>query len=337
MSELLARTLARALPLFIRRCQDEARDRGVPEPLTDEQESPWPLLIDAVRSGEYRPLIAALRRHTRMDAPAAVLHAELSLLAESARTVYDGDPRDLPILLHEMDAVREILLHAATEAAYDALPIPPLVDALNRATGIVPFITTEYAPGQIICSREDRDPLLYIVRGGRIRLTEPLPDGRRVTLAILRAGDAFGTTDMRAHPQASAEAMTHSAVMLLHASGVPTLVRIAPEAANALVASFAAQLTTAHRMIGHALGHDTSTRLIALLLTLADAFGEPAGDDTTLITYPATHQDLAEMIGANRVTVTRKLTELQKADLIFPERRNMMLVNVAGLTTLLDE
>jgi len=111
----------------------------------------------------------------------------------------------------------------------------------------------------------------------------------------------------------------------------------APEAANAIIASLAAQLATAHRMIAHALGHDTSIRLIALLLTLADAFGEPASEGKTLITYPATHQDLAAMIGANRVTVTRKLTELQKADLIVPERRNMMLVDIPGLMAFLNE
>lgn len=339
MSELLARTLTRALPLFARRGREEARGLGIPEPFgTTGQESPWSLLIDAVRSGEYRPVGAAIRRaHARVNDPAMALHAELSLLAECVRAVYDGDPRDFAALLREMEALREILTHAATDAADDAIPAPPLVDALDRAVGIVPFITTEYAPGQTIRTREERDPLLYVVRSGRVRLAEPLPDGRMVTLAILRAGDVFGTTDARAPQRASAEAMTRSGVTLLHARCVPALVRIAPNAANALVASLAAQLSTAHRMIAHALGHDTSIRLIALLLALADAFGEPTGTGMMLLTYPATHQDLAAMIGANRVTVSRKLAELQQAALVIPERRNMMRVDVAGLTALLDE
>ena len=338
MSELLTRTLARALPLFARRWQDAARDRGIPEAfVTAGREPPWSLLIDAVRSGKYRPAATAIRRaHARMDDPAAVVHEEFSLLAECVRTVYDGDPRDFPALLREMDAVGDIVMHMAA-ASDDAIPAPPLVDALDRAVGIVPFTTIEYVPGQTVRTREDRDPLLYVVRSGRVRLMEPLPDGRMVTLAILREGDVFGTTDARTPQRASAEAMTHSSVMLLHASGVPALIRIVPEATNALVASFCAQLSTAHRMIAHALGHDTSTRLIALLLALADAFGEPANDGTTLIAYPATHQDLAAMIGANRVTVTRKLIDLQKADLIIPERRNMMRVDVASLAALLDE
>ena len=92
------------------------------------------------------------------------------------------------------------------------------------------------------------------MRNGRIRLIEPLPDGRRVTLAILRAGDLFGAADERTHAQANAEAMTHCSVSLLHARDLPALIRIAPEAADLIVASLAAQLATAHRMIGHILG-----------------------------------------------------------------------------------
>ncbi|MDQ6603595.1 MAG: Crp/Fnr family transcriptional regulator [Chloroflexota bacterium] len=337
MSELLARTLIRALPLFVQRWRDEGRDWGIPEPFRPaEQESPWSLLVDAVRSGEYRPAASAIRRdYAQVDDPDAALRAQTALLAECLRTAYDGDPRDLPTLLREMDAVWDILMHAKTDAAANPRPIPPLVDALDRAAGIVPFVTTDYAPGQTIGTRDDRDPVLHVIRSGRVRLAGALPDDRRVTLAILREGDCFGTTDTRAPARATAEAMTHSSVTLLHASDLPALVRIAPGAANAMVASFAAQLAAAHRMIVHALGHDTSVRLIALLLALADAFGEPTDDGTTLITYPATHQDLAAMIGANRVTVSRKLIELQKADLIIPERRNTMRVHVAGLVALL--
>ncbi len=337
MSELLAQTLRRALPLFERRWRDEAHDGVFPVPFVPvRQESPWALLVDAVRSGNYRPAASAIRQtYAHTGDPDAALRAQTSMLAECLRTVYDGNLRDLPMLLREMDAVRDILIHVATEEAANLLPAPPLVDALDRTAGIVPFVTTDYVPGQTVCTREDREPILYVLRSGRVRLREALPDGRMVTLAILREGDIFGTTDARAPAHAHAEAMTHSTVTLLHASGLPALVRIAPEAASAIVASLAAQLSAARQTIIHALGYDTSVRLIALLVALADAFGEPTDDGTTLITYPATHQDLAEMIGANRVTVTRKLTELQKADVVIPERRNMMRVDVSGLVALL--
>jgi CRP-like cAMP-binding protein len=339
MSELLARTLTRALPLFARRWQDEARERGLPGDSDAPQRGmPWPLLIDAVQSGEYRLALAAIRGGgAYTDDRTQEIWAQLSLLAECVRTAYDGDARDLPSLLREMENVRETLMAAArggAEAEGDTPP--PIIDALNRAAGIVPSVTTSYEPGEIICTPEDRDPLLYCVRSGHVRLTEPLPDGRMVTLSILRAGDVFGVVDAQLQRGISGEAMTHCDVTLLHGSQLSALVRIAPEAVHAVAASLVAQLRDARSLVAHALAHDTSVRLVTMLLTLAGAFGEAASDGKTLIAYSTTHQNLADMIGANRVTVTRRLIELQKADLIIPERRNMLLVDIPGLMALLN-
>jgi CRP/FNR family transcriptional regulator, cyclic AMP receptor protein len=341
MSELLARTLARALPLFARRWQDEAREREPPGHFdTPQPSAPWSLLVDAVRSGAYRPVIAAIRGGGAHDEERAhEAWSQLSLLAECVRTTYDGDPRDLPVLLREMESVREILTAAVqrgTETEHDAPP-PPIIDAMHRSMGIVPSVTIGYEPGETICTREDRDPILYCVRSGHVRLTEPLPDGRMVTLSILGAGGVFGTVDVPPRHGISAEAMTHCDVTLLHASQLSALVRIAPEAVHAVIASLTAQLRDARALVAHALAHDTSVRLVTILLTLADAFGEAASGGKTLIAYPTTHQNLADMIGANRVTVTRKLIELQKADLIVPERRNMLLVDASGLAGLLNQ
>jgi CRP/FNR family cyclic AMP-dependent transcriptional regulator len=341
MSELLTRTVERALPLFARRWENEVWESGIRERFDPAREdAPWSLLVDAVRSGTYRPAAAAIRRasaHT--DEPRTVVRAQLSLLAECVRIVYDGDARDLPTLLRELDAVQEILLSAMDrgEETEREAPRPPIIEALDRAAGIVPFVTTTYEPGQAIATREERDPILYCIRRGRVRLTGPLPDGRMVLLSILREGDVFGVADATTRRRTSALAMTHSEVTLLHGGALPALTRIAPAVVTTIIASLMAQLHDAHLLIEHVLAHDTSVRLVTLLRTLADAFGEPAREGKTLITHPATHQDLADMIGANRVTVTRKLLELQKAGLIIPERRNMMRVDLPGLAALLND
>lgn len=341
MSELLARTLARALPLFVQRAEEEEADRSPYPSGAAEPGEAWSLLVEAARSGEYRTASAAIRRlHARAEDPAEVAWSHLSLLAECVRTAYDGDPRDLPALLREMDGVRETVIAGVREGENmepaSAPPLPPIIAALDRAAGLVPFVTADYAPGQVICTREDRDPILYCLRSGHVRLTAPLPDDRRVTISILGAGAVFSAAGAPARQGIDAAAMTHSAVTLLHERAVPALVRVAPEAMHALLAALAAQLHDAHRLVTHALAHDTSVRLVTLLLVLADAFGEPASGGETLITYPTTHQDLAEMIGANRVTVTRKLTELQQQGLTLPERRNTLLVDVPGLAALMD-
>ena len=58
-------------------------------------------------------------------------------------------------------------------------------------------------------------------------------------------------------------------------------------------------------------------RLYRTLLELAREFGRsPDGRKSVVIDMPLTHQRLADMIGSNRVTVTRKLLELQKRGVI---------------------
>ena len=189
---------------------------GITPPPISRTRDIGPLLVEAMRSGEYRPVAAAIRENRiAIGNNAQEMWARLTLLAECVRAAYDGDPHDLPMLLREMEDVWETLIVAAqSDAEADGDRPPPIIDALNRATGIVPFVTTGYEPGQTICTQEDRDPILYCVRSGHVRLTEPLPDGRMVTLSILRAGGIFGTMDAQMQPGISADAMTHSDITL---------------------------------------------------------------------------------------------------------------------------
>jgi len=60
---------------------------------------------------------------------------------------------------------------------------------------------------------------------------------------------------------------------------------------------------------------------------LAKSFGRPTADGMTAISLPLTHQSLANMIGSNRVTVTRKLLELQETGLVRSLGRNSIAVN----------
>ena len=53
----------------------------------------------------------------------------------------------------------------------------------------------------------------------------------------------------------------------------------------------------------------------------------PTADGLTAITLPLTHQSLANMIGSNRVTVTRKLLELQEQGAVRSLGRNSIAVS----------
>ncbi len=365
MSAVLAETIARALPLFQRRWMEKARSMGyaadsfVANPQrVQRQEAYWSHLVDAVRSGDYRPFVTMVQRESanqlRKQGISAtnehlqqIAYAQTSLMAECVREAFDGSPRELPGVLREMEVVRDIFMNAilsgaSNEAsvALDAALPPPIITAVDKASGIVRFVTTLYEPGQMIYSPDDNDHILYIVRSGRVRLYEVLPDGRMITLSVLGKGDVFGvlntgkkSDDLR---RAFAESMTRTSLTLIHESGLQTLIAHAPEVAGQIIASLSTQLLDLQLLIENVLARDTSVRLIYIILKLAESFGELGENGMTVINFSITHQDLANMIGSNRVTVTRKLLELQKDNLIVPERRNTIAVNARALRELVD-
>ena len=84
-----------------------------------------------------------------------------------------------------------------------------------------------------------------------------------------------------------------------------------------MISNFARRLTESQVLIEDLMNNSINLRLYRTLLELAREFGRtPRAENSVVIDVPLTHQRLADMTGSNRVTVTRKLLELQKRGLI---------------------
>ena len=68
------------------------------------------------------------------------------------------------------------------------------------------------APDQLLHADPDT---AYLVRLGRLRVSEFLPDGREVTRAVLQAGALFRTGDTPSDPEADIYDLDHIVVMAL--------------------------------------------------------------------------------------------------------------------------
>jgi CRP/FNR family transcriptional regulator len=114
-----------------------------------------------------------------------------------------------------------------------------------------------------------------------------------------------------------AEAMQPSRVIAVSEKDLIELLAAQPAAALDVISSFAQRLTESHVLIKDLMDNSINLRLYRTLLELAEQFGQKGdGKNAVLIDVPLTHQRLADMVGSNRVTVTRKLLELQKRGLI---------------------
>jgi len=171
--------------------------------------------------------------------------------------------------------------------------------------------------------------LVYIVRVGCVRLYKTLPDGRAINLGLLGPNTVFAQEDSYdgLSTGAAAEALVDSTLSIVDADDLAGLIAESPDLASAVVAGMTRRLTELQMLVEHLLVRDTSVRLVTTLLALAKSFGRPTADGMTAISLPLTHQNLANMIGSNRVTVTRKLLELQETGLVRSLGRNSIAVN----------
>lgn len=183
--------------------------------------------------------------------------------------------------------------------------------------------------GQEVFTRESGDGLVYIVRSGCIRLYKVLPDGRSINLGLLGPNTVFtqeDTSDGLASG-AIAEAIVDSTISVVDTDSLGAIIAQSPELAAAMVNGMSRRLTELQTLVEHLLVRDTAVRLATTLITLAARFGRPTADGLIAISLPITHQGLAGMIGSNRVTVTRKLLELQEGGYLRSLGRNAIAVN----------
>jgi CRP/FNR family cyclic AMP-dependent transcriptional regulator len=193
--------------------------------------------------------------------------------------------------------------------------------------------TVTYSRGQEIFTPGQGHGLVYIVRSGCVRLYKVLADGRSINLGLLGPNTVF-TQEETADGIASgsvAEAMVDSTIAVVDTDSLASIIADSPELAAAMVTGMSRRLTELQTLVEHLLVRDTAVRLATTLLALANRFGRPTADGMIAIALPVTHQSLAGMIGSNRVTVTRKLLELQEGSYVRSLGRNAIAVNPTKL------
>jgi CRP/FNR family transcriptional regulator len=162
----------------------------------------------------------------------------------------------------------------------------------------------------------------FFVVSGRLRIYNLLPNGRMVTLAMIGPDDVF--LQWRAEDQSlsciCAEAPAPADVIAVDERDLADLLAAHPAAAVDAMAGFARRITASQALIEDLMNDSVDLRLYRTLLEYAHEFGRADGE-AVVIDVPLTHQRLADMIGSNRVTITRKLQELQNARII-ETRRN---------------
>jgi CRP-like cAMP-binding protein len=208
----------------------------------------------------------------------------------------------------------------------DALP----ADAVSRlrAAGREVAIPA----GRTVFGEGEAAPTLALLLHGRLKVLTQARDGTEVLIAIHGPGDLLGelSTLVGASRSASVVALEPARLLVVPLHGFERLLASDADVVRALIRTLVERLRAATAMRAE-LVEDVPTRLVHLLLRLADDFGVESAEGGVVIDVPLTQQELAALASASRGTVAAALRELREAGLVRTARRNLRLPDVQRL------
>src|SRR5712692_1826154 len=185
--------------------------------------------------------------------------------------------------------------------------------------------------GQLLYSQEDRAEVLFLLKRGRVQLYRLTPSGKRLDLAVIEPGAFFGEMPLVGESlrHTFAEAVEDSLICVMSRSDIERLMRERSEVALRMIEVLSRRLALCEARLEEMAYRSVPARIAAVLLRLSQGqSGEPV---------PITHQELGDMIGALRESVTKVLDDFQRAGLLELSRGRVILRDVVGLQARLEE
>ncbi|HSV53117.1 MAG TPA: Crp/Fnr family transcriptional regulator [Burkholderiaceae bacterium] len=194
-----------------------------------------------------------------------------------------------------------------------------------------------YEPGQLIISRNGPEREVYLIIGGRVRITFYSAAGRQVTFRDEEAGAILGDVAAVDDGPRSADAVALDAVLI--ASLPPANFKRLLQQEPVVAERFMRRLTGLIRLLSERV-IELSTlgvqhRIHAELLRLA-RLGAVDGNVARVAPAPK-HADIASQVSTYREQVTREMSALTKAGLLGKEPGALLITDLSRLEQLVVE
>jgi CRP/FNR family cyclic AMP-dependent transcriptional regulator len=172
------------------------------------------------------------------------------------------------------------------------------------------LIERRYARNTTIVEEGLPGDYMYVIREGRVKVTKLSDEGREKILNFLDEGGFFGEMALLDRAPRIASVKTLKPVRLLALSRTDFLnaLRTSPDLAMAVIQELVRRLREVDEQASSLSFQRVKERTKGLLRRLAQ---ESADDPERRTTAALTHQQIADMIGTSRETVTRVVKELK--------------------------
>lgn len=173
---------------------------------------------------------------------------------------------------------------------------------------------------------------VLLLAQGRVKIGSFTEDGKQAILAFIEPGELFGELSLMGSQEREeyAEAVEKSTIVLIPSDVMQQLLMQNPEVSLGITRLMGLRRRRIERRLKYLLFRSNRERMIHLLMELAEQYGRETAAGLEL-KIKLSHQDLANIIGSTRETVTVVLGELQSEGYLELGRRKIILKDLARL------
>jgi len=182
-----------------------------------------------------------------------------------------------------------------------------------------------FKAGDVVARSEEMARSLFLVTSGRVQLYRMTREGRRFVIATVGPGSLFGEDSLLSEdgPDSYAVALEPGTLWVMPRQEAVEISSTDAMFGFGLMQAMGQRLIEAENRLERLAYSTISARLAALLLELAGEHSENI--------VQATHQELADMLGTWRETISKTLQDFRERGLIASGRRKLVLLDKEGL------
>ncbi len=182
--------------------------------------------------------------------------------------------------------------------------------------------------GEHIFSSGEPGNNVYILEDGRAKIYKLSGNGKEMILWFCFPGEIFGLAEVTraGRREVFSEACTSARVYCISRKEFTAFLADHPDCALQTIDLLSCRMRVLGDMLMNLVTDDVPSRLIKLLTRLASRYGRREGD-TIILDIHLTHQDMADMIGATRQTVTSELNSLKRQGVIEMQHQRIKIQN----------
>jgi CRP/FNR family transcriptional regulator len=174
-------------------------------------------------------------------------------------------------------------------------------------------VERHYEAGALLSDPDSKPGRVYLCRSGTLKVTKLLSNGREILITILQTGSLWSDRAVLNGywREVFVESMDGADVATIESVAFEKFLRERPPLLHAFMVRISEQVSDALTLLDDFRGRDVASRLARVLVKFSHQYGVPT-DSGVRIDIPVTHQDLANMIGTARETVSRNMAQFRR-------------------------